>query len=183
MITSRLPSGAHVTDFFFFPSLVKPAFPANVVGVPAALGGVPDDPGGGVADALGPIAGDPFLPFAIDFSTSWNGSIDDGCATFASSFFTNTAAAVPGAGGGAFLKLGSFGLALGAEKNDESDLASFVEAALANEEEEAVSFFAVMGFVDVADPTAGFLESDGALVGTSSFRFFDLGSVIDRIIS
>jgi hypothetical protein len=78
-----------------------------------------------------------------------------------------------GAGGaGAFLKLGSLGFGLGAEKNDESDLASFtaVTAGL-------TSFF-TMGFDDDAKPTAGFLDGGGVLEGggSLSFRFLPLGS-------
>ena len=37
------------------------------------------------------------------------------------------------------------------------------------------------GLVDVAEPTAGFLESGGALTEPSSFRFFDLRSSMNRI--
>lgn len=140
-------------------------------GVPATLGGVFDEPGGGVAEEGAPITGDPLRPFDIDLRTSWKGSIDDGCATLLLTPFFPVPD-LPGRGSGAFLKLGSFGFALGAEKNDESDLASFVGGVLVNSEE--ASFLTAMGFVDVAEPTAGFLDSGGALIGASSFRFFGL---------
>ena len=69
LIATRLPSGAHVTDFFFFPNLFKPEL-APKDGVPLVLGGVFDEPGGGVAESDVPIAGDPLRPFAIDLRTS-----------------------------------------------------------------------------------------------------------------
>lgn len=72
------------------------------------------------------------------------------------------------------MKVVSFDFALGAEKNDESDSASVVGGVLINSEE--ASFLPVMGFVDVAGSTAGFLGSGGALVGASGFRFFRLVS-------
>lgn len=68
--------------------------------------------GGGVE-----AAGDSFLTFFIDFSASSKGFIDDGCEMLESDSFLIE-------GVGAFLKLGSFGFGFGAEKNDESDLAS-----------------------------------------------------------
>jgi len=88
--------------------------------------------------------------------------MDEGCATLGSgSFFTGT---------GAFLKLGSFGLGFGAEKNDESDLESLTAGV-----ECLVSFFTTVP-LDVE--TAVFLAGGGAFAagGSLSFRFLALGS-------
>lgn len=107
--------------------------------------------------------GDSFRAFPIDLSASWNGSIDEGCATLGSgSFFTGT---------GAFLKLGSFGLGFGAEKNEESDLESLTAGM-----ECLVSFFTAVPLDN--EETAGFLAGGGAFAagGSLSFRFLALGS-------
>lgn len=111
LICSRRPSGAQLTDFFFFTVLVK-------LVVAVAVVAKVDDVGW---RGVGVTEGDSLRAFAIDFKASWKGSSEDGCAMLVSgSFFTGT---------GAFLKLGSFGLGFGAEKNDESDLASLIAPA------------------------------------------------------
>lgn len=151
---SRTPSGAQETDFFFFPSFERPG---------GICGGVAALTGGGVE-----TDGESLRALPSDFNTSWNGSIDDGWAILSSdSFFTAT-------GAGAFLKLGSFGLGLGAEKNEESDLASLTAGATAVF---AASFFFGTGFVEEDVPRAGFFVGTGTLGGTStSLRFLDLAS-------
>lgn len=123
--------------------------------------------GGGVD-----TAGDSLRAFIV-LSTSWNGSTDDGCATF-SSFLTC-------AGAGAFLKLGNFGLGFGAEKNDESDLASLTAvAAVADFGLSLASLTATTGLVVVVVlATANFFCGGRGLVfgGSLGFRFFDFVSV------
>lgn len=124
------------------------------------------DVGGGVD-----TAGDSFRPFPINLSASWNGSIDDGCAMFSSLF---------GGGTGAFLKLGSLGLGFGAEKNPESDLASFTAGAA------GLTSFLTRGFKDDGVPTATFLGGGWPLIctgGSLGFRFFDFGSDRDYDIN
>lgn len=66
------------------------------------------------------------------------------------------------------MKVGSFGLGFGAEKNDESDLASFAAG--------AVTFFVTV--FGGTRGTAAFLTgtAEGLLTGASSFRFFVFGS-------
>jgi len=92
-----------------------------------------------------------------------------------SSFFTCT-------GTDAFLKEGSFALGFGAEKKDESALASLTacEGALVVViDVNPGSFFTpTVGFVDDAVPTAAFFNACGGLLdtGSASFRFFPLGS-------
>jgi hypothetical protein len=81
------------------------------------------------------------------------------------------------AAGGAFLKLGSLGFGLGAEKNDESDLASLTAVTTG-----LVSFLTTTGFDDDAVPTADFFVGGGAFEGVASlnFRFFDLTSKLSQ---
>jgi hypothetical protein len=76
-------------------------------------------------------------------------------------------------GGGAFLKLGSFGFGLGAEKKDESDFASFTAGTA------GFTSFLTIGLDDDAEPTAGFFDGGGAFEGGGSlgFRFLPLESV------
>lgn len=145
LICSRRPSGAQLTDFFFFTVFVKPAVTvAVVVGVGrVGWGGV------GVTD------GDSLRPFAIDFKASWKGSSEEGCATFASGSFFK--------GAGAFLKLGSFGLGFGLEKKDESDLASLT----------ALVFVAVVvDFMVVSVTAVFFAGGPGFGGGSDGFLFF-----------
>jgi hypothetical protein len=152
-IDSSWPSAAQETDFLFLVTLVGPV----------AAGGV-SEAGGGVE-----TTGEPLRAFAINLRASWKGSREEGCATLTSgSGFTGTI--------GAFLKLGSFGLGFGAEKNDESDLASFTAVTTG-----FVSFFAT-GRED-EELTAIFLIGGGGLVGGSlSFRFLPFES-LNRSIS
>jgi hypothetical protein len=119
--------------------------------------------GGGVD-----TAGDSFRDLAIDFKTSWKGSMEDGCDILGSGSFLTGA----GGGAGAFLKLGSFGLGFGAEKNEESDLASLTAVAV------GLASFLTLGFDDDAEPTAGFFKGGGAFErgGSLSFRFFPFES-------
>jgi len=147
LICSRRPSGAQLTDFFFFP-----VFPAGTVIVVTGGGGV-GRVGAGVTD------GDSLRPFAIDFRASWKGSREEGWAMFVSgSFFTGT---------GAFLKLGSFGLGFGVEKNDESDFASLT----------APAFVAAVEILTVAGVTAVFFAGGPDFGGGSDdFLFFVFGS-------
>jgi hypothetical protein len=152
MDTSSL-SGGQVTIFFLLPDFVRCV----------AVGRVLVEVGGGGVDTTG----DSFRALAIDLRASWNGSIEDGWDIFGSgSFFV-------GGRVGAFLKLGSFGFGFGAEKNDESDFASFTEVTNG-----LISFFTT-GLVVVVDDdaTAGFFEG-GAVFGGGSlgFRFFPFGS-------
>jgi hypothetical protein len=158
---SSLPSGAQETDFFCLPFFAIPTWDIS--------GGVElTGTGGGVN-----TTGDSLRAF-MDLSTSWKGSIDDGCAVFVVEPGSRLmlAEAVAGAGG-AFLKLGSLGFGFGAEKNDESDLASLTAAGF-------VSFFTTTGFDEDAVPTAGFFVGGGGLDGASlSFRFFGLKSTKD----
>jgi len=145
-INSSWPSGAQVTDFFFLPSLVRPA----------ATGGVAAAVGGGVE-----TTGDSFRAFAIDLRASWKGSIADGCAMLTSGSDLTTAV-------GAFLKLGSFGFGFGAEKKDESDLASLTAARTTG----LGSFFTAGLDDDVGVARAAFLTGGGAFRGGSfNFRF------------
>lgn len=105
----------------------------------------------------------------MNLRASWNGSIADGWATFGSgSFLTEIGA------GGAFLKLGSFGFGLGAEKNDVSSFASLTAGATG-----LVSFFTTTGFEEEGVPTAGFLGGGAFLTGRDSlgFRFFAFKSI------
>lgn len=76
--------------------------------------------------------------------------------------------------GGAFLKLGSFGLGLGAEKNDVSSFASLTAGA-----KDLVSFLTTTGFEEEVVPTAGFLGGGALLAGRGSldFRFFAFKSI------
>jgi hypothetical protein len=105
----------------------------------------------------------------MDLSASWNGSIDDGCAVFEPGSRLTLMEAARG-GGGAFLKLGSLCFGFGAEKNEESDLASLTAAGF-------VSFFTTTGFDEDAVPTAGFFVGGGVFdVASLSFRFFGLTS-------
>lgn len=112
-------------------------------------------------------AGDSLRALAIDFKASWKGSIEEGCAMLAAgSCFTVV--------GGAFLKLGSFGLGFGAEKNEESDLASLTEVTT------GLTSFLTMGAFEgagVATATffAGGADFDGAASG--SLRFLLLASM------
>lgn len=153
-IDSSLSSVAHVTDFFFFPDFEKPADEEDVL---AATGGGVD------------VTGDSLRAFAIDLRASWNGSIDDGWATLADSLFT--------VGTGAFLKLGSFGFGLGAEKKDESDFASLTEVTTC-----FASFLMSGTFIGSGGATANFLDG-GAVFdeGTSpSFRFLLFASTVQE---
>jgi len=93
-----------------------------------------------------------------------------------SSFLTCT-------GTGAFLKEGSLALGLGAEKKDESALASLTACggAFVVIDIDPGSFFTTaVGFVDDVVPTAAFFNGCGNLLdaGSVSFRFFVLGSNI-----
>lgn len=151
LTSSSWPSGAQDTVFPFFFNFDGPGIGA---GVAATDGGV---------DA---VAGDPLLAFAISFSASWNGSIADGCAT-CSSFF-----------GGAFLNVGSFGFGLGAEKKDESDLASLTAVTTGF----APSFFTVVAAGaardegPAPDDEIACFFSGGAAFGSVTFRFLLFGS-------
>ncbi len=124
--------------------------------------------GGGVD-----TAGDSLRAFIV-LSTSWNGSTDDGCATF-SSFLTCTGMA-------AFLKLGSFGFGFGAEKNDESDLASFTAAAAPGVFGLSLVSLTATGFAATLFETASFFCGGRGLTlgGSLGFRFFDLESARSR---
>jgi len=146
-ISTNLSSDLNTTRFFFFPGKLA------VVG-------------GGVAFASGPGTGvGDERAFVIAARASLKGSTADGWATLGSaSFFI-----------GAFLKLGSFGFGFGAEKNDESDLASLTAG-----EGLTGSLLTATGF---AGPTAVFDRASffagGAVLGvaSSSLRFFALESI------
>jgi hypothetical protein len=76
------------------------------------------------------------------------------------SFFTT--------GAGAFLNVGSFGFGLGAEKNDESDFASFTDVTIG-----FGSFFTTAG-LDGADGVTAIFFAGGAIFegcGSLNFRF------------
>ncbi len=155
LTSSSCPSGAHETDFFFFKGFVGSVEEVCRKGA--------EDPGGGVE-----VAGESFLGF-IDLTISRNGSYEDGCATLGSSSFLT--------GAGAFLKLGKGRFGLGAEKKDESDLASLTSFTVA-----AVfpSRLTAVTFVDEPEATIGAFLVDGApfcKAGESSaFRFLLLMS-------
>lgn len=122
--------------------------------------------GGGCTGGGVDVAGDSFLGL-IDFKASSNGLKFDGCAMLASgSFLTGT---------GAFLKLGSLGFGLGAEKKDESDFAFLTSTA------GFVSFFTGTGVLDngtdVVDVVV-FLAGGAALEGASALRFLPLESAM-----
>ena len=170
LICSSLPSGAHVTDFLGFPALFSPN-DAGADRLVAADCPTPDElgsrPGGGVdVDAVTEEpAGDPY-----DLSSSSNGLIDDGCATFGSgSFFTGA-----GGAGVIFLKLGiSFLVGFGFEKKDESDFASLTTG--------FASFLTAtaLGVVALGPGTAAFLTGGAPLTDVgSALRFLPFGSVI-----
>lgn len=111
--------------------------------------------------------GESLRALAIDFKASWKGSIEDGWAMLAAgSCFTVV--------GGAFLKLGNLGLGFGAEKNEESDFASFTEVTTG-----LTSFLTTGAFEGASDVTATFFVGganfEGAVSG--SFRFLLLVSV------
>ena len=151
LICSRRPSGAQLTDFFFFTVLVKLAVTVAAV---VEIGGV----GWG---GVGVTEGDSLRALAIDFKASWKGSSEDGCAMFVSgSFFTGT---------GAFLKLGSFGLGFGAEKNDESDFASLT----------APAFVAVIVDFVICATAVFFVGGPGFGGGSDGFLFFVFASRIN----
>jgi hypothetical protein len=86
--------------------------------------------------------------------------MEEGCATFGSGSFLIR-------GTGAFLKLGSFGLGLGAEKKEESDFASLTAVTI------GLASFLTMGLdVDAIAETATFLAGGSAFGGGSlSLRF------------
>jgi len=76
----------------------------------------------------------------------------------------------------AFLNVGSFALGFGAEKNDESALASLTGGAV-----DLVSFLSATGFNEEAPPTAIFLMGAAPLllvVGSLPFRFFVSGQPV-----
>ena len=102
------------------------------------------------------VTGDCVRPFPMDLRASWKGSIEDGCAMLGSvgSFFTS--------GKGAFLNVGNLGLGFGAEKKDESDLASFTGGPVVAD--------LVVVEVGFAVPTAAFLAG-GAFAGSLDLRF------------
>jgi hypothetical protein len=71
------------------------------------------------------------------------------------------------------LNVGSFALGFGAEKNDESALASLTGGAV-----DLVSFLTTTGFKEEAPPTAAFLTGAAFLLiidGSLPFRFFVSG--------
>jgi hypothetical protein len=167
---SSCPSGAHVTDFFFLSNLAPTATAGDTASV---LLDVPE------------AVGDGLRALAISFRASWNASVDDGCATFAGgSFFAVVGAVTPA---GAFLKLGSFGFCLGAEKKDESDFDSFIVvvviviAAAAT----AVVVDGLPSFLtttegrndDVTDTALFFAGGPGLDKASGSLRFFCFASI------
>ncbi len=159
---SSCPSGAHVTDFFFLSGLVPASTTGGVVLV--------------LLDILG-ATGDGFRALAMSFNASWNASVDEGWATFAGVSFLVAVDAVGPVG--AFLKLGSFGFCLGAEKNDESDFESFTVAAPAAVVVDGLpSFLTTTEGRDVgAGDTAVFFAGGPALDGASgNLRFFCFAS-------
>lgn len=148
LIISSLPSGAHVTVFFCLP---------DVTVLVDATGANEGCAGGGVA-----VAGESLRPFAIDLSASSNGFIEEGCAMFGSGSFLTGA-------GGAFLKLGNFGLGFGAEKKEESDFASFTSLTTF-----LASFFTTTGFPDEGPAVDSAVFFIGGAVfddEASAFRF------------
>jgi hypothetical protein len=86
--------------------------------------------------------------------------MEDGWAILTTASFT--------VGTGAFLKVGSFGFGLGAEKNEESDLASFTEVTTV-----LGSFFTATAFEGADGATATFFVGGAVFegVGSLSFRF------------
>ena len=150
-IRSSSPSGAQVT---------------RLRGLPLAVRLDDATSGGAVVGGGGAVAGESLRAFAIDFNASSNGLNDDGCATFGSgSFFAG--------GGGAFLKLGSFGFGFGPEKNEESDFASLTSLTTA-----FASFLTATGFVEVVEvETAAFFEGGTDFTDAlSAFRFLPFAS-------
>ena len=89
------------------------------------------------------------------------------------SFLTTTGAA------GAFLKLGSFGLGLGAEKNEESDFASFTS--LSSFPAVFVSFLTT-GFVEDGADTAVRFGGGPAFADASPFRFLFAASTVAALL-
>jgi hypothetical protein len=69
-------------------------------------------------------------------------------------------------GAGAFLKVGSFGFGLGAEKNEESDLASFTAVTTA-----FGSFFTAGGLDSAGGATAIFFAGGAVFAGSGSLSF------------
>lgn len=67
---------------------------------------------------------------------------------------------------GAFLNVGSFGFGLGAEKKEESDLASFTEVTTAFD-----SFFTAGDLDGAGGATAIFFAGGAVFVGCGSFSF------------
>lgn len=107
-----------------------------------------------------------FRTLAIDFRASSKGFNADGWAIFCSGSLRAT-------GVGAFLKLGSFGLGLGAEKKDESDLTSLTSLAVAA----FTSFLTTVTFDDGPADVAAFLAGGTVLdAGASALRFLLLPS-------
>jgi hypothetical protein len=90
-----------------------------------------------------------------------------------------------GAGAGAFLKLGNLGLGFGAEKNDESDLASLTAVAEATDFALSLVSLTPMAFVVVVVfPIACFFNGGSGFTGGSlGLRFFDFESIKYRDVS
>ena len=115
-----------------------------------------------------------FRTLAIDFRASSKGFNADGWAIFCSGSLRAT-------GVGAFLKLGSFGLGLGAEKKDESVFASFVAEGF------ATTFFVAEAFVatlldDVTTVVRDPFFANGFATGggSSALRFLLFTSIATR---
>ena len=108
----------------------------------------------------------PARPFPILASASWNGSAAFGCATSALACKGGARAAAAVDAVGAFLKLGNFCLGFGAEKKDESTLASF-----------AATTFSFFTFTCAAAAVVRAFLAGGALAfaaSSASFLLLDL---------
>lgn len=162
LIASSLLSGAHVTNFRFRTDL------ANEDCRPLSETVEWD---GGVE-----TAGDSRFCTFMDLSASSNGLKLLGCETLLELLELDSSLRRRG-GTAAFLKEGSLALGLGAEKKDESALASFTAGATAA----LASFLTTTGLVEEEVPTAAFLTGAAALLAVlNSFalRFFESSSKI-----
>jgi hypothetical protein len=184
-----LSSGTHFTLFRF----LRP-FPGTVAAAGTGVEDVDDDDAvpaaaAAAATACGGCAGDPLRAFICasrsetDSSGVTSGFVDD---------------ADPGAGAGAFLNVGNFGLGLGAEKNDESvfpSLTAGAALALAPPTAAAAAAGAALGFLTsfftvpaapvveaavaeagLAEATACFFAGGAGFGAGSSLRFLFLTS-------
>jgi hypothetical protein len=116
------------------------------------------------------VTGESLRPLPIDFSASWNGTIDDGCATLRSGSFLT--------GARAFLKLGNLAFGFGAEKNEESERTSLTART------GFVSFFMAVGFdAEVVGATAAFLAGGGGFADVGRNSVNKYGNVVLHMLT